>query len=465
VSENLDLIVIGGGPGGYVAAIRAAQLGLRTALIERERLGGVCLHWGCIPTKALLRNAELFRTAQRGKEFGWSVESLRYDPARGVARSRKASTLLTRGIEHLMKKHGVEVHAGQGRLAGVDRVQVLDANGKPVRELAGRFVLLATGSRPRPLPMLPFDGQRVLSSREAVVLEEIPERLTVVGAGAIGLEFGFYYRSFGAQVTYVEALDRVLPQEDREVSAVLARSLAKDGCEVWVSSQVESGRVSDSEVILQVATPDGERELRTDRVLVAIGVQGNHESLNLAAAGLEAKGPFVEADGVGRTAVPTVFAIGDLVGPPLLAHAASARGVRAAEAMAGRSPEPLRAERVPRCVYCEPEVASVGQTEEEARQEGRDVSTGKFPLRASGRALAAGAGEGFVKLVVDKAYGEILGAQMVGAGVTELVAEVAVAMSLEATAESLHDVVHAHPTLSEAVMEAAGAALGKAIHI
>ncbi|MCZ6778982.1 MAG: dihydrolipoyl dehydrogenase [Acidobacteria bacterium] len=464
MSQTLDLVVLGGGPGGYVAAIRAAQLGLRTALVERERLGGVCLHWGCIPTKALLRNAELFRAAQRGEEFGWSSGSLRYDPARGVARSRKASATLMQGIEYLMKKHGIEVHTGSGRLTGKDRLEVLDEQGKPLHELRSRFVLLATGSRPRALPMLPFDGRRVLSSREAVVLEEIPGRLAVIGAGAIGLELGYYYRSFGSEVTYVETLDRVLPQEDPEVSALLARSIAKDGCQAWVSSQVREATVSGSEVILKIASQEGERELRADRVLVSIGVQGNHEDLNLEVAGLEPQGAFLEADGVGRTPVPNIFAIGDLVGPPLLAHAASARGIRAAEAMAGGNPEPLRADRVPRCVYCEPEVASVGLTEAEARQGGREVAVGKFPLRASGRALTAGDGEGFVKLVVDKAYGEVLGAQMVGAGVTELVAEVAVAIAHEATAESLHDVVHAHPTLSEAVMEAAGAAIGKAIH-
>jgi dihydrolipoamide dehydrogenase len=304
----------------------------------------------------------------------------------------------------------------------------------------------------------------VISSREAVVLEEIPKRLAVIGAGAIGLELGYYFRSFGSQVTYIETLDRVLPQEDPEVCETLAKAFTKDGCEVLVSSQVREGRVSGDEVVLQVKTPAGEREVRADRVLVAIGVQGNHEDLNLEAAGVKAKGAFVEADGVGRTSAPDVFAIGDLVGAPLLAHAASARGIRAAEAMAGASPEPLRPERVPRCVYCEPEAASIGITEAEARASGRDVTMGKFALRASGRAVTSGETDGFVKLVTDRKTGEILGAQMVGAGVTELVAEISVAMALEATAESLHAVVHAHPTLSEAIMEAAGAALGRAIH-
>ncbi len=465
MSDSLDLVVLGSGPGGYVAAVRAAQLGLKTAIVERERLGGVCLHWGCIPTKALLRNAEIFRLASRGEEFGLSGGPLRYDPARGVARSRQVADRLGKGVEFLMKKYAIQVYAGTGRMSAPGRIEVLGPEKRPVADLRARNVLLATGARARPLPGLPFDGKRVLSSREAIVLEEIPKRLAVVGAGAIGLELGYYFRSFGSQVTYVEALDRVLPQEDAEVCESLAKAFRKDGCDIYVKSQVKSGRIEGSEVALQVATPEGERQVRADRVLVSIGVVGNHEDLGLDAVGLKPQGAFVEADGVGRTAAAGVYAIGDLVGPPLLAHAASARGLRAAEAMAGGDPQPLRPALVPRCVYCEPEVASVGLTEDEARREGREVGVGKFPLRASGRALSAAHGEGFVKIVVDKKLGEILGAQMLGAGVTELVAEVSVAMALEGTVESLHAVVHAHPTLSEAVMEAAGAALGRAIHV
>jgi dihydrolipoamide dehydrogenase len=423
----------------------------------------VCLNWGCIPTKALLRNAEIFRLAGR-EEFGFTGGPLGYDPKRGVARSRAAAERLGKGVEFLMKKNQVQVHAGTGRLAGMGEVEVIGGSGQAIASLTSRFILLATGSRPRPLPGVLFDGKRILSSREAVVLEEIPRRLAVVGAGAIGLELGYYFRSFGSEVTYIEALDRVLPQEDAEISETLAKSFTKDGCEVLVSSQVKGAKIAEDEVILDVVTPAGAREIRADRVLVAIGVIGNHEELNLAAVGLQADGAFLDADGVGRTSALNIFAIGDLVGPPLLAHAASARGIRAIEAMAGHSMRPLEPSLVPRCVYCEPEVASVGITEAEARQQGRDVSVGKFQLRAGGRAVTAGLTEGFVKLVVDRKHGEILGAQMLGAGVTELVAEVAVAISLEATAESLHSVIHAHPTLSEAIMEAAGAALGRAIH-
>jgi dihydrolipoamide dehydrogenase len=460
-----DLIVVGGGPGGYVAAIRAAQLGMQVALVEREALGGICLNWGCIPTKALLRNAELYHLMQRGAEFGLLCENLRFDFGTIIARSRRIADRLAKGVEFLMRKNKIRVLRGSGRLAGAGAVVVQDAAGTPTATLRAPHVILATGARPRALPTLPFDQSQVLSSTEAMVLPEVPESLVIIGAGAIGVEFAYFYNAFGSKVTLIEMLPRVLPLEDHDISAALHTSLAKQGIDILVDSRVEGAEVATNGVQVQVQTPGGAHTVHASKVLVAIGVQGNIEHIGLDTAGVRSERGFIPVDGLGRTNVPGIYAIGDVNGPPCLAHVASAEGIATVEAIAGRDTPGVNRQNIPACTYCQPQVASVGLTEEAARQAGHSLRIGRFPFSASGKALAVGESEGFVKVIFNADTDELLGTHILGSEATDLIAEVGIARTLETTHYELLKTVHAHPTLSEAVMEAVAQAYDEAIHL
>jgi dihydrolipoamide dehydrogenase len=460
-----DLVVVGGGPGGYVAAIRAAQLGMRVALVERDVLGGICLNWGCIPTKALLRNAELYHLMQRGAEFGLQYDNLRFDFSTIIARSRQVAGRLAQGVEFLMRKNKIQVMRGAGRLAGAGVVTVQGANGAAEATVRASHIILATGARPRPLPGLPFDQSRVLSSTEAMLLQEVPERLVIIGAGAIGVEFAYFYNTFGSKVTLIEMLPQVLPLEDNEISTVLQKSLAKQGIDILVNSRVESAQITGGGAQVQVQTPEGPRTVLGSKVLVAIGVQGNIEHLGLETAGVRSERGFIPVDAHCRTNVSGIYAIGDVNGPPCLAHVASAEGIATVEAIAGLDTPGVNRQNIPACTYCQPQVASIGLSEEAARQAGHTVRVGRFPFSASGKALAVGESEGLVKVIFDADSDELLGAHIIGAEATDLIAAVGIARTLETTHYEILKTVHAHPTLSEAVMEAVGNAFNEAIHL
>ncbi len=459
--NGYDVVVLGGGPGGYVAAIRAAQLGLRVALVEREELGGICLNWGCIPSKALIHNAEVLEHFHRAEEFGITVQGLQADLARAVQRSRQVVDRMVRGVHYLMRKHKIEVVRGTGALRSATEVEVAPEG----RVLTTRHVILATGARPRRLPGLETDGKRVIGSYEALQLGQVPPSVVVVGAGPVGLEFAYVWHVYGARVTVVEALPRVLPQEDEEISAALERALTKRGITCITGAPVEGVVRGENGVGVRVRREGREEVLHADLVLVGIGVQGNSDGIGLERVGVRVERTWVPVNEYMQTNVPTIYAIGDLTGPPLLAHVASAQGVVAAEHIAGRTPPPLDYDQMPRATYCRPEVASIGLTEAQARERGIEVRTGSFPFRPNGRALAMGEPDGFIKVVADGRTGEIVGIHMLGAGVSELLGEASMARTLESTPAELGWAVHAHPTLSEVLKEAALAVLGEAIHI
>jgi dihydrolipoamide dehydrogenase len=465
MSEKLyDAVVIGGGPGGYVAAIRAAQLGLEVALVEREHLGGVCLNWGCIPTKSLLRNAEVISLLGHGKEFGFSVEGFEADYGAAVERSRKVSQRLVKGVGVLMRKNQVEVIEGSGVLKSAREVEVTSADAG-TRILQTRNVILATGGRARSIPGVTPDGVRVLTYREAIVLRELPESVIVVGAGPIGMEFAHIWHTYGAKVTVVEMLPRVLPLEDEQASTLVERAFNRRKVKMLTSTRVEGIDAAANEVKLRISSEkDGEQTLTAERVLIAIGVQPNSDGLGLEQAGVQVERGFVTIDDQMRTNVPGVFAIGDVTGKLALAHVASAQGIVAAEAIAGEETQSLDYEMMPRCTYCQPQVASLGLTEEQAAERGHSVKVGQFPFLANGKALGLGERDGFVKILADESSGEILGAHLVGPEVTELLPELVLARTWELTPEEIARTVHAHPTLSEALMEAAHGVFGKVIH-
>jgi len=463
--KNYDLVVIGGGPGGYTAAVRARQLGLKVAVVERETLGGICLNWGCIPTKALLRQAEVWKLIGRADEFGLAVEGAAFDWQKIIARSRSTAEKLAHGVAYLMKKNEVEVVKGSGRITAAREVEVRNEKNKIKATLKAKHILIATGSRPRSLPGIELDGTQIISSREAMALNEIPRSLAIVGAGAIGVEFAYFFNAFGVEVTLIEALDQVLPREDEEVAKALCDSLLKQGIRIETGARIDEVDTSNKGVRLRYTGGDKQRVLNVDKVLMAVGVSGNSESLGLEALGVRVKAGLVEVDDHMRTNVPGIWAIGDVAGPPQLAHMAANEGIAAVEFMAARERPPVDRAIVPSCIYCQPQVASVGLSEKEALGQGLEIKVGRFPFAASGKALATGESEGFVKLVFGAQYGDLLGATIVGAEATELIAELALALKLEATYEELLFTIHAHPTLSEAVMEAAGEAFGEAINI
>ena len=460
-----NLLIIGGGPGGYTAAIRGAQLGMRVAIVERERIGGVCLNWGCIPTKALLRNAEILHTFRRGEEWGITYENLQVDFGKIIKRSRGVSDRIVKGVEYLMRKNGIEVIPGNGRLVGPGTVEVREG-GKQAATLRADHVIIATGARPRTLPGVAIDRTRVITSTEAMSLTSQPKSMVIIGAGAIGVEFAYFYNTLRTKVTVVEMLPGILPVEDRELTRQLESSLKKQGIEILTETKVEGVRSSHKDVTLTVRAADGgTREVTGDVALMAIGVQANVENLGLENAGVTLEKGNIKVDADYRTNVAGLYAIGDVIGPPWLAHVASAEGIHCVEAIAGKNPALLDYTSVPGCTYCQPQIASVGLTEEKARAEGYELRIGRFPFRPLGKAVAIGESEGMVKLIFDAKYGELLGAHIMGSEATELIAELVVARRLETTGEGLFRLIHAHPTLSEAVMEAAAAAYGEAINI
>jgi dihydrolipoamide dehydrogenase len=461
---DYDLVVLGAGPGGYVAAVRAAQLGLRTAVVERDRPGGVCGNWGCIPSKAILTDAALFAEVRGGAGRGIVADGLRVDYERVVARSREVADRQAKGVEFLFKKNGIAYHHGTGRLAGGG--VLVTADGTSAR-LGARHVLLATGSAERTLPGLDVDGQVVLTSREALAARALPASVVVIGGGAVGVEFAYAWNAFGARVTLVEMADALLPGMDAELGRDLGRVFRRQGIEVLVGHRYEHAARRAAGVEVTVRGPGGPRVLQTDQVLVAVGRAPLSHDLGLEEAGVRTERGFVVADAFMRTSVEGLWAIGDLVGPLLLAHAASEQGLVAVETMAGRRANGggVDPARIPVCIYCQPEVAAVGLSEAEAVGRGHDVRVGRFPFRALGRAMAAGQTDGFVKLVSEARHGRILGVHMIGHGVTELIAEAGLAGTLEATTDELIATVHAHPTLAEALREAALVARGEGINV
>jgi dihydrolipoamide dehydrogenase len=465
--KSFDLIIIGSGPGGYVAAIRAAQLGMSVACVEAEKLGGVCLNVGCIPTKALLSSAAFVNEMKRAQGHGVTMEGVQVQFGPAQERSRKVADQLNRGVGHLFKKNEVTHFQGFGRLAGQNKV-VVDPGEGGVEIIEAPHIILATGSRPRDLPMIPIDEDRIWSSTGALFQTEAPKSLAVVGAGAVGMEFADIYDAYGSEVHIIEMLDRVLPLEDKECSAAIARSYKKRKMKIRTSTTVKGSDRTDDGVRLVLQDKDGNEEtLEVSRVLSAVGRVPNTEELGLEAMGvkLAERGGFIEVDELLRTNVEGVYSIGDVAGLPLLAHKASHEGIVCVENIAGQGHGPVDYSNIPNCTYAHPEVASVGLTEDEAKEQGFDLEVGKFPWVGIGRAVAAGDTEGFIKVIRDRQYSEILGAHIVGPHATELIAEFVVGRHLEATVEEMEKAMHPHPTLSEGVAEAALAALGRAIHI
>jgi dihydrolipoamide dehydrogenase len=465
MADKFDLVVVGAGPGGYVAAIRGAQLGLRTACVERERPGGICLNWGCIPTKALLKSAEAMRLVQHAADYGITVNGpVSFDWGKVIARSRAAADKLARGVESLFKKYGVTHLPGTATFKGRGKLEIVSSAGKQTLEAAR--VIVATGARARMLPGIEADGDRIVTYREAMVLPEVPKSVVVIGAGAIGIEFADFWNAFGVEVTVIEALPRVLPIEDEEISEALARALNKKRIVVRTGAKVEAVKVSGKSVTTTFAGADGKSQsVTSDRLLLAVGVRANTEGMGLEGMGVTLDRGFVQIDDHYLTSSPGIWAVGDCTGPPALAHVAMAEGVRCVEEMAGHHPQPINYDAIPGCTYCEPEVASIGKTEAQARAAGLDIAVGRFPFAVNGKAVGSGYTDGFIKVITSKAHGEIVGVHAIGHGVTDLIAEMSLAITSEATAHDVLASIHPHPTLSEVMYEATANALGEAVHI
>lgn len=463
---NFDLIVIGSGPGGYVAAIRASQLGLKVGVVEKAELGGICLNWGCIPTKSLLKSASVYEYMTHASEYGISVKGeVKPDFEAMVKRSREVAAGMSKGIQFLFKKNKIEIVQGFGKIIKKGVVEVTAEDGTK-QEVTAKHILLATGARSRQLPNLQQDGERVIGYRKAMTLDKQPESMIVVGSGAIGSEFAYFYNAIGTKVTLVEFLDNIVPLEDNEVSKQLARSFKKVGIEVLTSTEVTKVDNSGKKLKVTVKNKKGEeQQLEADIVLSAVGITPNLEGIGIEEMGIAVENGKIKVDPFYRTNVEGVYAIGDIVAGQALAHVASAEGIICVEKIAGHHPEPLNYNNIPGCTYTTPEVASVGMTEKAAKDKGLDIKIGKFPFSASGKASAAGQKDGFVKLIFDAKYGELLGAHLIGANVTEMIAELVTARKLETTGIELIKAVHPHPTMSEAIMEAAAAAYGEVIHI
>lgn len=462
---NYDLIVIGSGPGGYVAAIRASQLGLKTAVVEKESLGGVCLNWGCIPTKALLKSAQVFNYIQHAADYGITVATPKADFSGIIQRSRGVAEGMSKGVQFLMKKNKIDVIMGTGKLKKGGKVEVKDATGKTT-EYSAKHIILATGSRSRELPNVKQDGKKVIGYREAMNLPIQPSSMVVMGSGAIGMEFAYFYASLGTKVTVVEFMDNILPREDKDVSKEMEKIFKKQGINILTGTSVEKVDSSGKQCVVSIKTKDGKADTITcDVVLSAVGITTNLEGLGLEEVGVKTDKGLVTVNDYYATNVAGVYAIGDIVKGPALAHVASAEGITCVEKIAGHHPEPIDYNNIPGCTYCWPEVASVGLTEEQAKEKGYTLKIGKFPFSASGKASASGSKEGFVKVIFDAKYGEWLGCHMVGANVTEMIAEVVVARKLETTGMEIIKSIHPHPTMSEAIMEATAAAYGEVIHL
>ena len=464
MSAKYDVIVIGSGPGGYVAAIRASQLGLKTAVVEKAELGGICLNWGCIPTKALRKSAQVFEYIKHASDYGIQVKEASADFGAVIKRSRDVAAGMSKGIQFLFKKNKIDIINGFGKLKGKEKVEVTDEkDNKTVYE--AKHIILATGGRSRELPNLKIDNEKVIGYRKAMVLEKKPESMVIVGSGAIGVEFAYFYAAMGTKVTIVEYMPNIVPVEDEDISKQLEKEYKKLGISIMTRSSVEAVDTKGSKTKVKVKTEKGEETLECDIVLSAVGVQTNLEGIGLEDVGVATDKGKVIVDDFYRTNIPGVYAIGDIVHGPALAHVASAEGIICVEKIAGEHPEPLDYGNIPGCTYCTPEIASVGLTEKQAKEKGYEIKVGKFPFSASGKASAAGAKEGFVKVIFDAKYGEFLGAHMIGANVTEMIAEVVVARKLETTGHEIIKAVHPHPTMSEAIMEATAVAYGEVIHL
>jgi dihydrolipoamide dehydrogenase len=461
---NYDLIVLGSGPGGYVAAIRASQLGLKVAIIERESLGGICLNWGCIPTKALLKSAQVFEYINHAADYGITTSGAEADFGAVIKRSRGVADGMSKGVQFLMKKNKIEVIMGTGTVKPGNKIEVKGADGAS-KEYTGTSIIIATGGRSKELPNLKQDGKKIIGYRQAMVLPEQPKSMVVVGSGAIGVEFAYFYATMGTKVTIVEFMDNMVPVEDEDVSKQLLRSFKKVGIDVMLSSSVESVDTSGTGCKVQIKTASGMQTIECDIVLSAAGVVANIENIGLEATGIKTEKGKVVVDEFYNTSVKGYYAIGDIVSGQALAHVASAEGIICVEKIAGHKPEPLDYNNIPGCTYCSPEISSVGYTEKAAKAAGYELKIGKFPFSASGKASASGAKDGFVKLIFDAKYGELLGAHMIGNNVTEMIAEIVVARKLETTGHEMIKSVHPHPTMSEAIMEAAADAYGEVIHL
>ncbi len=459
-----DLIVIGSGPGGYVAAIRAAQLGMKVGVVEKAELGGICLNWGCIPTKALLKSAQVFEYINHAKDYGIEVKEAKADFTGMVKRSRDVAAGMNKGVQFLFRKNKIETIVGTGKALPGKKVEVTGADGKKEIHEA-KNIIIATGGRARELPTVKIDNDKIIGYRKAMVLDKQPASMVVIGSGAIGVEFAYFYNSIGTKVTIVEFMPRIVPVEDEEVSKQLEREYKKLGIEIMTNSSVESVDTKGKGCKVQVKTPNGNVTLEADIVLSAVGVTANIENIGLEETGIKTDKGKILVDEYYRTNVEGYYAIGDVTPGQALAHVASAEGIICVEKIAGLHPHPLNYNNIPGCTYCSPEIASVGLTEQKAKEMGYEVKVGKFPFTASGKAKAAGASEGFVKVIFDAKYGEWLGAHLIGHNVTEMIAEVVVARNLETTGHEIIKSVHPHPTMSEAIMEAAAAAYGEVIHI
>ena len=462
--SHFDVIVLGSGPGGYVTAIRASQLGFKTAIIEKESLGGVCLNWGCIPTKALIKSAQVFEYLQHAEDYGLKASGVDKDFDAVVKRSRNVAGTMSKGVQFLLKKNKIEVINGHGKVLPGKKVSVTDANGKAT-EYTANNIIIATGARSRELPSLPQDGEKIIGYRQAMTLDKQPKKLIVVGSGAIGIEFAYFYNAMGTDVTVVEYLPNIVPVEDKDISIQLEKSFKKAGVKVMTSSEVTKVDTTGKGVIVTVKTAKGEEILEADMVLSAVGIKTNIENIGLEDVGIATDRDKVLVNDFYQTNIPGYYAIGDITAGPALAHVASAEGILCVEKLAGMEVHPLDYGNIPGCTYSSPEIASVGLTEQQAIDKGLDIKVGKFPFTASGKAVASGTPEGFVKVIFDAKYGEWLGCHMIGAGVTDMIAEAVVARKLETTAHEILKTIHPHPTMSEAVMEAVAAAYDEVIHI
>jgi len=461
---NYDIIVIGSGPGGYVTAIRASQLGFKTAVIEKENLGGICLNWGCIPTKALLKSAQVYEYLNHAKDYGISADNIKADFNAVIKRSRDVADGMSKGVQFLMKKNKIDVIMGAAKIKAGKKIDVTGADGK-VTNYNGNHIIIATGARSRQLPNLPQDGKKIIGYREAMVLSKLPKTMVVVGSGAIGVEFAYFYATMGTKVTVVEFLPNIVPVEDEDVSKQLEKSFKKVGIEIMTEASVESVDTKGDVCKVSVKTKTGNVSLDAEIVLSAVGIEANIQGLGLEETGIKTDKGKIVTDKFYSTNVPGYYAIGDCVAGQALAHVASAEGITCVEKIKGMHADALDYNNIPGCTYCQPEIASVGYTEKKAKEAGFQIKVGKFPFTASGKAKAAGTSDGFIKLIFDAKYGELLGAHMIGANVTEMIAEIVALRKLETTGHELIKTVHPHPTMSEAIMEAAAAAYGEVIHL
>ena len=461
---NFDVIIIGSGPGGYVAAIRSSQLGLKTAIIEKESLGGICLNWGCIPTKALLKSAQVFEYIQHADDFGINIDKYNVNFQDVIKRSRDTAKNMSKGIDYLMKKNKITVINGIAKLAQNKTVEVINHNNK-TNSYSANHIIIATGARSRELPNLKQNGNNIIGYREALNMKKMPKSMIIVGSGAIGVEFAYFYNAMGTKVTIVEYLSRIVPNEDEDISKELAKNLKKKGIDIITESSVEKVDNNNNQSIVTVKSKNGIKKLHTDVVLSAVGITPNIQNIGLEGLKIGLKGGKINVDEYYKTNINGYYAIGDVIHGPALAHVASAEGIICVEKIAGQNPEKIDYNNIPGCTYCSPEIASVGFTEKKAKEKGYNLKIGKFPFSASGKASAAGHKEGFVKIIYDAKYGELLGAHMIGYNVTEMIAEIVAAKKLETTAHEILKSIHPHPTMSEAVMEATAAAYGEVIHL